>query len=635
MRAFILFFALSLTAPSAFADRVFYLAAAGQSEFHDALALSDGSLLISGQASNLDWVPSGVEPVELPLSGIQSASSGWTGFILHASADLQHILAVVHFPAGSVRSVFRMRTTNIPGQSTGDLFISGHRDNVSNAGYYLARLNNNFLNGLPTAPVWIKNVRTRGDQDDGDNSHKWLQPWDVGSDGRVVYVHGEAFRPDWAAIYRLDPNGQREVVQHWRLHVPAGGGEWRGTPASSAPMALDHSLIVMKSRRVGQLRSATAADYALLQNDENGNPGRQGRWPDDYYFQQHCELVASGNCNTAQPGYLGYRIGANDTQRVGAIAIDRRNNHIYFGYSTQSRLPGGNPDFEPAVVAMRADGSLKWWARLYRETSSLSPPDQYVDGLAIDYAQDRVVVLARSHGNNTVNFWSGNTLAMNPGGQGFQNRFTGTNGNIHLSWLGSYGLDSGRIYAATWLGELVEGNTSFGAPHPDPIMGGWPNPNGGWPNLNTTRCRQSLGVFPDGSVAVACMGRRTATTINAYQRMPLPGQGQANWNEFVRIYRPDLSGLVYSSLLTGHWDPQSSAGHHNTRVQAILPLADGILAVGHHRADSNGQPIGAAVPSTNVPPWGSVLPVGRNALIARFSIDTDLRGHQLFSDRFE
>lgn len=585
-------------------------------------------------------MPLSAERVELPLAGILSASGGWTGFIIHASADLQQILAVVHFPAGSVRSVFRMRTTNLPGQATGDLFISGHRDNVANGGYFLARLNNNFLNGLPSGLVWSKNVNTRGDQDDGGNSHKGLQPWDVGSDGRVVYVHGEAFRSGWAAIFRLNPQGQREVVEHWRIHWPVTGGEWRNTPASTAPMALEHSAIVMKSRRVGQLRSATAADHALLQIDENGNPGRRGRWPDDYYFQQHCELVTSGNCSTSQPGYTGYRIGANDTQRVGAIVIDRRNNHIYFGYSTQSRLPpqspfDSNPDFEPAVVAMRQDGSLKWWARLYRETTRMSPPDQYVDGLAIDYSQNRLVVLARSHGNGPDNFWNGNEIAMNPGGQGFQNGFTGTSGNIHLSWLGSYGLDDGRIYAASWLAELAEG-ANVGAAHPDPIMGGWPNPNAGWPNLNTTRCRQSLGVFPDGSVAVACRGRRTATTVNAYQRMPLPGQGQANWNDFVRGYRPDLSGLVYSSLLTGDWDPQSSAGHHNTHLQAVLPLDDGILAVGHHRVDSaTGQPLGSAVPTMAVPTWGSAQPGGRTALLARLRIDADFRAKSLFRDRLE
>ncbi|TVR98614.1 MAG: hypothetical protein EA418_01120 [Wenzhouxiangellaceae bacterium] len=618
----------------AWADRVFYLAATGQTEFHDSLELSDGSLLLAGQASNLDWLPAGIPVNELPLSGIQSSASGATGFIIRVSGDLGQILSAVHFPPNSVRSVFRLRTTSLPGTETGALFISGHRDNVANAGYYLARLNHNFIDGLPTAPAWIKNVDTRGDQDNGANSHKAIQPWDVGSDGRVVYVHGEAFRAGWAAIYRLNPQGQREVVEHWRIHWPVEGGEWRGYPASAAPVALEHSAIVMKSRRVGQLRSSTAAQHSNLATDENGNPGRRGSWPDDYYFQTHCELVNPGNCNTNQPGYTGYRVGANDTQRVGAVVVDRRNNHFYFGYSTQSRLPGGNPDFEPAVVAMDASGALKWWARLYRETEQNSPPDQYVDGLAIDYANDRLVVLARTHGNNVINFWDGNQIALNPGGQGFQNRFTGTNGNIHLSWLGSYGLSDGRIYAATYLGEFNEG-ANVGAPHPDPIMGGWPNPNAGWPNLNTTRCRARLAIFPNGAVGVACTGRRSATTVNAYQSMPLPGQGLANWNQFVRIYKPDLSGLIYSSLLTGHWDPAVEAGMGNTWIASVLPLEDGLLAVGRHEADDQGLPRGAPVPTSAVPVWGSSQPSGHSALIARLSVDGDFRNQRIFRDRFE
>lgn len=49
----LLVFLLTALSPAR-ADRVFYLAAEGPTEFHDALVLSDGSLLISGQASNLD-----------------------------------------------------------------------------------------------------------------------------------------------------------------------------------------------------------------------------------------------------------------------------------------------------------------------------------------------------------------------------------------------------------------------------------------------------------------------------------------------------------------------------------------------------------------------------------------------------
>jgi hypothetical protein len=591
------------------------------------MALSDGTLLVAGQAANFAWVPDGTDISVLNADAIDSDATLASGFIAHLSPDLGTIFSIVRFPSGTARSVYRMRSSELPGQPTGGIFISGHRDNGSSHGYFIARLNDNFVASAPSALQWVANIDTRGDSSDGSNSHKGLQPWDVGSDGKVVYARGEAYGDGWAAIERLGVNGQPEVVENWRIHWQQAGGEWRGTPASAAPQALFHSAIVMKSRRIGQLRSATQSEYSASGVDENGHP-RQGSWPDDYYFSGPCQL-AQGNCDTGQPGYTGYRVGANDTQRVGSIVVDRRSNDFYFGYSTQSRLPGGNPDFEPAVVAMDVSGALKWWARLYRETNDNSPPDQYVDGLAIDYSNERLVVLARSHGNNVVNFWSGNALALNSGGSGFQNRFTGTNGNIHISWLGKFGLDDGGIYAATWLAEFNEGETGATA-HPDPKLGGWPNPNAGWPNLNTTRCRNEVDVFEDGSVLVACTGRRTATTINAHQRMPLPGQGVGTWNEFVRVYTPDLSGIVYSSLLTGDWDQTNGQGGGNTHVQAVLPLGNALLATGHHEAE-NGLPRGEPLPpGVSTPAWGRSTPTGETALLAKLTLGLD----HVFSDRF-
>jgi hypothetical protein len=594
------------------APRAFYLNATVDTKFHNAYSLSDGTLLIAGEAGNLNWVPTGVPRIALGLDQITSVAAGKVGFIVQVSGDLSTVIRVVHFPAGSVRSVYKIRGTEIPGQPTGALVISGHRDGVANSGYYLARLNGNFVDSVPTALTWGRDVNNRGEAD-GGNSHKSIQPWDVGSDGKVSFVEGKAFDANWVAIYRLNANGEREVVPNWRNHWTAAGPEWRGTPASASPTPLSYSGIVMKSRRVGQLRSADASDFAYQTTDENNNPGRRGRYPDDYYFQQHCAFTA---CSTAQPGYTGYRIGASDTQRVGGVVIDRRTNDLYLGYSTQSRLPGGSPDFEPAVVSMNASGSMRWWARLYRETTDNSSPDQFVDGLELDYTNNRLVVLARAHGNNVVNFWSGNQLQRSPGANGYQNQFTGTNGNIHISWLAKYALSDGHIHNATWIAELNEGQTG-GAASTDPIMGGWPNPNSGWPNLNTTRCRNGMSVYADGSVLVSCVGRRTATTVNAYQKMPLPTQQVGTWNEFVRVYKPDLSGLRYSSLLTGNWDKTTGAGGGNVALSGAIAVSGGLLTVGYHQKDSKtGLSQGVPIPATNIPSWGKSTPVANeNAVL--------------------
>lgn len=592
--------------------------------FNDVHRLSDGSYLVAGQAQDLNWLAAGVPRVALSAAGIDSASTGNVGFVLHLSGDLQTPLRVLHFPAGSVRDVFKIRSSEVPGQPSGILVLSGSRDGAVTDGYYLARLNGNFVNAVPTGLSYVYNVRAGGD-------HKERQPWDIGADGAVTHAVGQGFDTQWATIERLGASGVRSVVEHWNAHWSAVG-EWDGTPASSYPNAatdpLLYSAIVMKANRRGSLRSTTAADYSALGADANGNLGRQGRYPDDYYHNGACALAGSNTCPNTGPGYTGYRAVAARTQRVGAIAVDRRNNRLYFGYSTQSTLPNGNPDFEPAVVAMNADGSLLWWDRLYQETVDNSSPDQYVDGLAIDYAQERLVVLARTHGNNVYNYWRGNALTLSPAANGFQNQFTGTNGNIHISWLGSYRLADGRIAAASYLAEFVEGSTNYGAAHPDPLLGGWPNPNAGWPDVNTTRCGADAGysgeiaIGSDGAVAVLCKGRRTITTIDAQQSMPRPNQPNppvGAWNHYVRVYTPDLSGVRYSSLIVGQWDPVTGAGGDNTRLTGLTLAPEGVIVAGSQLADANGAALGNPVPVIAVPAWGAAAPQSESALLARLT----------------
>jgi len=611
--------ALSATA----SNRVFYVGGQGDQRFHDVHALSDGTLLIAGTATHLDWLPAQTPRILLPAEGIDSAASGYTGFILHVSSDLGSILRVAHFPAGAVRDVFKLRSTEVPGASTGALYLSGNRASA-NAGYFLARLNGNFVSRLPDGLDFAYNVRAGGD-------HAARQPWDVGSDGAVVFALGAPFDTNWAAIEKLNAQGERVVVEHWHAHWH-DVGEWDGTPASSYPDAatrpLRYSAVVMKSNRRGSLRSTTQAAFDALSSDANGNAGRKGSFPDDYYHAGPCALQGTGTCPNTGPGYTGYRATSARTQRVGAIAIDRRSNRLYFGYSTQTVLPGGNPDFEPAIVAMEPDGRLRWWDRLYRETAANSPPDQYVDGLAIDYANDRLLVMARAHGNAVDNLWRGNQIALNPGGSGFQNQFTGTNGNIHISWLGGFRLSDGRVTAATYVAEYVEGSTNYGAAHPDPLLDGWPNPNAGWPNVNTTRCGSNAGyggeieVGPQGEVAVLCLGRRTLSSRDAHQTMPRPNVAApltGTWNQFVRVYAPDLSSLLYSSLITGAWDTATGAGGDNTRLIGLALRADAVLVAGWHQASSPGVAEGQPVPTRQAPAWARTQPIGETALFARLS----------------
>jgi hypothetical protein len=602
-------------------NRVFYAGGPGREVFRDVHRLSDGSLLVAGQAPNLDWVPANVPRTVLPATGLQSAAQGQVGFILHTDGDFGAIRRVVHWPAGTARDVFKIRSTEVPGSRTGAIVISGSRDGAATDGYYLARLVGNGVDAPISGVAWVYNVPASG-------GHKERQPWDVGGDGGVVFATGREFDTNWATIEKLDAQGRRAVVEHWHAHWHAGG-EWDGTPASSygnSAQPLLHSAVVMKVNRRGSLRSTTAADFALLQSDGNGNAGRKGRFPDDYYHAAHCELAGTNTCPNAGPGYTGYRAATAQTQRVGAIAIDRRDNAVFFGYATKSLLPDGNPDFEPAVVAMEANGRLRWWERGYRETTQNSSPDQYIDGLAIDHARNRLVVLGRTHGNNVINFWRGNDIAASPGAAGFQNQFTGTNGNIHISWLGSHALATGRVQASTYVAEYVEGTTNFGAAHPDALVGGWPNPNAGWPNVNTTRCGADAGfsgeiaIGQQGEVGILCTGRRTLTTTDAHQRMGLPNATPpetGTWNDFVRVYSADLASVRYSSMLTGAWNRSTGVGGDNTDLVGIDLAADGVRVVGRHTADANNAANGQSVPTANAPAWGGTMPQGESALVAK------------------
>lgn len=569
-------------------------AGAPGARFADLARLPGGDWLVVGAAPDLDWLPADTERVELPADGITSQGEGY-GFVLHLAADFGRVLGAAHFPADTVGDITRIRI------AFDTVYISGRRTTADpqDSGYYIARLGP--AHALPRGVELALDARgrpRRASGFEGESAYRALQPWDVGPDGRIVYGIGAEYDFDWAALEAVDAAGRPLVVPGWPAHWIEGGGEHHGPAADYAGDApLARSGVVLKAGRRGSLRSLTPADYAAELPDGNGGIKR-GRWPDDYFFGGPC---AADDC-PGGPGYTGYRTSDKPTQRLGGVAVDRRTGDVYIGYSTQSRLPGGNPDFEPAVAAFAADGTLKWWSRLYTENDQNSSPDQYVDGLAIDYAHDRLVVLARCHGNNVVNLWAGDTIAAAPDARGFQNQFTGNSGNIHISWLGKLDLADGTLRAATYVAELSEGLQGarpFGDDHP---LAGQADPNAGWPNLNTTRCRPPQ-VDDRGRVYLTCTGRRTLTTADAFQRMPGVGEGAGSWNAFARIYTADLSGVLYSTLLTGDWDRETGQGGGNTRLSAIAPLPGGLAVVGYVQRDDDGLRIGAPVPTAAVPPW--------------------------------
>lgn len=604
---------------------VFFAGNSGEEQFNALHRLSDGTILVGGHARDLSWLPPGTNTHI--LSGTQdldSYSDTTVAFILHLSSDLSTIHKVIQFPVGTAHDISRIRSTEVPGNPTGDIYISGQRVSNTNDGYYITKLNGNFVTQDPTGLEWVRNIWAGGE-------HKISQGWDVGPNGEVYYTMGTPFKYDWSSIRKMNQMGADTAVPYFRTHYvrnPDNTEQEINVDKFSdyqGGKPVNYSTIVLKPGR-GGLRSHSSEDYNRILTDATGNT-KKGTWPNDYYYSGPIgyNIDSAKVQEVSGPGYTGYNLPFR-TFRCVAITVDRRNGNWYWGYNVQSRLPDGNPDFEPAIVAMAPNGQLRWWSRLYQETTQNSTPDQYVDALEIDYSNfaegGSLVVVARAHGNNVINFWTGSSS--------FQNQFTGTYGNIHYSWIGRFNLDEERLISSTYFAELAEGENPGGS-YNDPLFEGWYNLNTGWPNLNTTRIvDNTMRVDGGGNVYVIAAGRQTLTTSNAYIENIKPGQETTNiartWTNFVRVYQSDFSQPLYSSLLntTDLQDP--NAGAQNTDILAVLPVDGGVLISGSHRLNN-----GFGIPSSQTPYWGREQSGDNDAFLAFLSFsggDVPVNLHQ-------
>ena len=88
---------------------------------------------------------------------------------------METILGFFHLPMDVARDLRWIRKTNRPDLPTGTLFLSGA---LSNNQYFIGRLDNNFVNGLPSGFEWVVSATTSGNS-------VGEQAWDVGGDGRA------------------------------------------------------------------------------------------------------------------------------------------------------------------------------------------------------------------------------------------------------------------------------------------------------------------------------------------------------------------------------------------------------------------------------------------------------------------
>ncbi len=602
----------------------------------------DSTYLVAGGTQDFSWLSNytilNPNTVTLPTtaqdgSTLQSAFN-MTGFILHVNKTFDTIINVVQFPQGTACSIAKIRTTVRTGDPTGELYISGHRF-VPDSGYsvtafgtgrrtwpkweyFIARLDNNFLNGLPTTAKFFVNARCRYDYR-AENVLAQLHPWDVNNKGEVVFGEGAMYIPvknSFSYLRKVDAFGRPMVVPGWMMHVDQSGAVSYGVDSIKPTTA--YSMINGYMGYRGSLRSHSLADWNFVGEDANGNT-RPSRYPDDFFYRTWVDPV-TGNGEPkpksqvdtvsvhpefastfeAGPGRTGRYPDEPRSYGWTNVVFDKTNNDLFVGYimGYAWAAPAQNVirtasgwqnmhEFDPTIVKFDTAGYIQMWDRCKKESGD-DQPDHYLDQLDIDYANRMLVALGRQHGNGTNTSWIGNALNFNRSATGFKNLLNGTTGNIHVSWMGKYSLDSMRIKHATFLAEIVF-NESITTPYTNPHYDGWQNQNAGWSTMNTTRLAggggalgalNGLKVSRSGMVAVGFTGNRILTTADAHIKMLKPNVSPTTgFPAAVRVYTPDLKDVVYSSIVDS--DPLVPAGFSgDANIRAVLPLRDRVFTVG-------------------------------------------------------
>lgn len=631
---------------------------AAAQELHDVFHCDDGTTLVAGSTDSLSWLAEGcvasgdgdtvcdltaadaasgvagacavsagggscayVAPVpstELQVASGSIDNSGSSasriGFVLALGPDDEMTPRhVSYFATGVVDSVGRIRASSAPGETTQALYISGALATARGSGYFIGKLDRNFVRGAATQLLWAATVHATG-------TLAVQQPWDVAADGMLTLA--ATGTGGWLELQRLGADGAPQVVEGWREHYNAAGELLHVTPASAAPTTavLQRSVVVLESStaRCG-LRSWSSADFNAFASDGNGG-ARRGVWPHDALMSLPC-AVADPSIGVGGRGYTGLAYDTFGSGGVSSVVVDRRDGSVYVGLHAPSTTGS-----VPAVVAWSSDGKLIGWSRMMPETAAATAPVLEVAGIAIDYSNDRLAILARGRrtGVTPRYFWS------DPSSSGFQNSLAASEvpsqSSVWSSWIGKYDLAGGLTLAsATFVAELtaeaaVAGNAEFVdlGGH----LAGFADPNQLPPSemlLGDTSCHH-LSVDSTGLVYVACTGIHTATTTDAHHAMwHVAGLGAmtgiASRNAFVRVYASDLSDIVHSSLITGVFD-LSGTGGDNVELAAVTPLVGGLVVVATHNAGQQFNPI----PTTNVT-WGGYLPQPHetSGVIGRFS----------------
>ncbi|MGL5888591.1 MAG: hypothetical protein ACRC3B_01830, partial [Bacteroidia bacterium] len=133
-----------------------YAGGSGNEVFNDVVQISNGNILVLGSAGSIGWVGAGVTQIQFPDPGItNNQGTGKYAFICEFDSTLQTMLRFYYLPAGVAEDFRFIKTTNIPGTPTGDVYISGTTEDSNNGGYFIGRLNSNFVSSQPTGFSWV------------------------------------------------------------------------------------------------------------------------------------------------------------------------------------------------------------------------------------------------------------------------------------------------------------------------------------------------------------------------------------------------------------------------------------------------------------------------------------------------
>ena len=512
-----------------------------------------------------------------------------------------------------VETIDNIKTNSF--SSSDNIYISGRID----GGYYIAKLNDNFTDNIPTGTEWEYRVSI--------NNDAYEQLWDVGRDEKIVFVAQDMpssnlpQQENILEVFRLNSDGLLDIVPNWRYHYGIENnsgriieGAW--TPyTSNKEVSVYASSIRLAADLSGSLRSWTQMEYNSSIDDENGNFNSKKPWPMDLFFQSEFN-VNDKPASMAQSANL--KIAPDMRFDIGGISIDKRSNHIYIGGNVNTYDMSSNRGEIPFIIAYDENGNKKWWDRLYQENTTNHNLTQTIIDLNIDYSSNSLLVLATQRGSGANNLWEGNSVSTNSLNSGSSIHNSPTGGSIAtLGWIGKLSLPDGKLLYSTFFGGYTDGLT-ITSPYSDPSLDGWQNHNIDNPELSNISQDSKISSAPSGNIAILTNGYRFITTSNAYQKQLKPSEGTSSRGVHVRVYNPDLTNIIYSSLLTGEWNTATGNGGDNTSIDDLEFFNGGVILVGYQQG-LDGINIGNSIPTSSIPSWGDGTNEGQEAILAKLT----------------